>query len=221
MNNPRNSQRYSSILGQYNDYRRSRIASQSRNSHRSSLPLRFNDYDYVIDDDIYVNNNNNDPYPEDNNYPPYDPNFPNQYPLNNLPYTSSNNHHRHHSHSHASYKHNSKPMYPYNNYNNTENYIYNENDIPEDTYNPNHRFNYPPRNNEDTVVDLTDIPIISYPSPSSSYAHNYPNYSNNPNYYYNQPIPNGFPTDEGVPMPQPNGEYRKYLYRKKEAINQF
>jgi len=193
--------RYASI----NNYRRSRSASPK---NRNSSPLRFNDYDYVIDDDVYINNSNKNPFIDG----PYDPN---QYHYSNLPYTSSLKHQRHHSQGPT--MHYSQNSYPYNNYN-TEDYLYNDNGIPEDTYNPSHRFNYPPRNKDETVMDLTELPIISYPSPEPSYGH--PNYQNTPNYYYNHPpIPNGFPVDEGIPMPQPNGEYRKYLYRKKTTKN--
>jgi len=192
--------RYSTINGHYNNPRRSRTLSQSRYSHRSSSPLRYNDFTYVDD---YGNN----PYMDDPNYP-YN---------SNLPYTTyPGNHSRHHSRGLSHHSRN----YPYNNYNNTEgDYIYTEDDIPEDTYNPNHRFNYPPGNNEETVMDLTEMPIISYPTPSPSYlaSNNYNNYDSS--YYYNNPLHVSFPLDEGVPMPQPNGEYRKYLFRKKTTKN--
>jgi len=199
--------RYSSISQQYNDYRRSRRASQAR-SHRSSSPLRFNDYDYVIDDDAYVNNNINQPYYDDPN-------------CTNLPYTAG--HYRQPSRGsiHYSQKQNA-PLYPYNNYNHEteENYM-NEGDVAEDTYNPTHRYNYPPRDLDDTVMDLTDIPIISYPSPSPSYLRSSSFHDNN--YYYNNydsPLPAGIPVaDEGIPMPQPTGDYRKYLYRKRTTKN--
>jgi len=217
MNNPRHSNRYSSINGHIDDYRKSRHQSQSRNSHRSSSPLRFSEYNY-LDDGMY---DQNGPYAD---YPPYDPNYQSQLNRGSLPYTNytgpkgkMHNHNRHHSRGYS----NGHPNFPYNNYNNTEGDIYNENDTPEDTYNPNHRFNYPPINNEETVMDLTDMPIISYPTPTPSYMDRNNTYDNYDSSYYNNTpgLHANFPSDEGVPMPQPNGEYRKYFYRKKTTKN--